>query len=353
MCLYISTESPSSLILSKWEDYFKSIWEYRFKKNLLFNSYLEGVEENILEGDRLKQFNSECEELASKIYLKYPYDSWIKFLKTLCKLFFEYRKREKYKLSECLKNDIRCVIYILMEGSKKSYRDIIDAVEPNSGKRNSLLERIYPEYESYLKREGTIYLKSALTSYNEVMPDFLKLNETSIGEIIDYAFESENETLLISVIGVNKEYLNPSYFGEEGLWSFIRSLAVATESWVKKISETNKMKDALVKIFGGDFESCCNKLKEKLKETCDKPKNLNVYSYADLKQLLNVLSTTQFEINGKDLSWMKYVVRAYLMRNYIAHHTQLDAELFGKTLVELYNSLLYLVFCAWRSKKKS
>ncbi len=349
---YNCQEEPRELELAKWATYFRSLWEYRFKKTLLFAKALEGVQRNILEGTDLERFNNDTGSLASDISAKYSYDLWIKFLQALCELYFDYRKREKYRLSECMRKDIRCLIDLLMHGSGKAYRDLIDAVGMVLGGGTYLhvppLERIYPEYESFIKREAQPVLASVLMDYNAEGPECLKLSDDgATDQVIDHAFTSGNETLLVSVIGVNREYFSPSYFGDEGIWSFIRSLSVAVESWVKAIAGQDDFGKAIGHITKGDFDSCC----DKLKKSCGKT-NMKVHSYSDLKQFLNALPTTQFKRCGKDLSWMKYIVRAYLIRNYAAHHTRLDPELFGRNLIELYKSLLFLLFYAWAWKVK-
>ncbi len=346
---YILSEEPQKLALAEWEGHFTTLWEYRFKENLLFVKALEGVKGDILEGDNAKTFHNDCSKIAADIYPHHSYESWIEFLRALCALYFDYQKREKHRLSNCLKKDIRSVIDILMLGTGNTYGDIINDVgiylDGTPYFHVPPLERIYPVYESYLKREAKSYFESVLDNYNNEVPGHLKLDKRAVDEIIDKAFDSGNETLLVSIIGINKEYFSPSYFGNEGIWSFIRSLAVAVESWVKVLANKTGFREAIVALASGDFDSCC----AKLQKTCGKT-NLNIGNYADLKQFLNAIPTIQFQRCGTDLSWMKPIIRAYLIRNYVAHHTKLDPELFGSALIELYKSLLFLIFYAWKVK---
>jgi len=94
--------------------------------------------------------------------------------------------------------------------------------------------------------------------------------------------------------------------------------------------------------FGKNFfDSCCGQMQKELGKT-----KMDVCSYADFKQFLDKLTTIKFN----NLSWMKYLIRAYLTRNYVAHHTKLEPELFGSTLIALYRSLLFLVFYSWKVK---
>jgi len=348
---YILNEQPQKLSLAQWQDYFKSLWDYRFKENLLFKKALTCAAGNILEGKDSEKFHNSCEKMAKDICLQFSYESWIEFLKALCTLYFNYQEREKHRLSKCVKKDIRSVIDILMLGFKKNYRDIINDVGMYLNGVTyfhvSPLERIYPEYESFLKREAKPLMESVLEDYNKEVPDDLKIDKKFVDEIIEHAFRAGNETMLVSIIGINQEYFSPSYFGDEGIWSYIRSLAVAVESWVKTLLVANtNFRGAIGTLtknrFGKNFfDSCCGQLQKELGRT-----NMDVYSYADLKQLLDKITTIEF----KNLSWMKYLLRAYLTRNYAAHHTKLEPELFGSTLIALYRSLLFLAFYSWKVK---
>lgn len=348
---YILNEQPQKLLLAQWQDYFKSLWDYRFKENLLFTKALKGVDGNILEGKDNENFHNSCEKIANDICLQYSYESWMEFLKALCALYSGYQEREKHRLSKCVKKDIRIVIDISMFGFRKTYRDIINDVGTVIGGRSYFyvppLERIYPEYEIFLKREAKPLMESVLEDYNKEVPDDLKLHKNFVDEIIEHAFRAGNETMLVSIIGINQEYFSPSYFGDEGIWSHIRSLAVAVESWVNTLAANANFRSAIGTLtknrFGKNiFDSCCCQLQKELGRT-----NMDVYSYADLKQFLDKITAINFE----DLSWMKYLIRAYLIRNYVAHHTRLESELLGSSLIALYRSLLFLAFYTWKVKQ--
>ena len=337
---YILNEQPQKLLLARWQDYFKLLWDYRFKENLLFTKALKDVNGNILEGKDNENFHNSCEKMAKDICSQYSYTSWMEFLKALCVLYFEYQEREKHRLSKCVKKDIRSIIDISMLGFEKTYIEIINNVG------TVLVERIYPEYESFLKREAKPLMESVLEDYNKVVPADLKLNKNDVDDIIDHAFSNGNETMLVSVIGINQEYFSPSYFGDEGIWSYVRSLAVAVESWVKTLAAKTEFRNAIVTLTKNrlgqkSFDSCCDQLQKALGRT-----NMDVHNYADLKQFFNKITT----INFNNLSWMKYLIMAYLTRNYIAHHTKLESELFGSILIELYRSLLFLAFYTWKVK---
>ena len=336
---HILNEQPQKLLLARSQDYFKLLWDYRFKENLLFTKALKGVNGNILEGKDNENFHNSCEKMAKDICSQYSYTLWMEFLKALCVLYFEYQEREKHRLSKCVKKDIRSIIDISMLGFEKTYIEIINDVG------TVLVERIYPEYESFLKREAKTLMESVLEDYNKVVPADLKLNKNDVDDIIDHAFSNGNETMLVSVIGINQEYFSPSYFGDEGIWSYVRSLAVAVESWVKTLANETNFCNAIgtltKKRFGKNyFHSYCEQLWKELSRS-----NMEVYRYADLKLFLDKITTIKF-----NYMWMKYLIRAYLTRNYASHHTKLEPELFGSILIELYRSLLFLAFYTWKVK---
>jgi hypothetical protein len=348
---YIFNEQAQKLLLARWQDYFKLLWDYRFKENLLFTKALTCVAGNILEGKDSENFHNSCEKIANNTCLQYSFESWMEFLKALCALYSDYQEREKHRLSKCVKRDIRSVIDISMLGFRKTYRDIISDVGTVIGGRSyfyvSPLERIWPEYEGFLKREAKPLMESVIEDYNKEVPDDLKLDKNAVDEIIEHAFRTGNETMLVSILGINQEYFSPSYFGNEGVWSHIRSLAVAVESWVNTLAANTEFRNAIGTLtknrFGKNFfDLCCGQLQKELGRT-----NMVVYSYTDLKQFLDKITTIKFNRH----SWMKYLIRAYLVRNYVAHHTRLETELFGSTLIELYRSLLFLAFYTWRVKQ--
>jgi len=96
--------SADSLSLTKWKDFFIAIWNYRFKQNLVlsyFTSNHSGV--FILEGEENKKFYNECARIAKSIASEFTYTQWIGFLRLLCSLYYQYRNKEKVKLSECVK----------------------------------------------------------------------------------------------------------------------------------------------------------------------------------------------------------------------------------------------------------
>ena len=172
---YILQEPPQKLTLTQWNEYFKSLWEYRFKDDLLYEIYLNSIDGHILEGEPAKNFHEERKKIAENIYFHHSYKSWIKFLRALCGLYFDYQNREKIKLSLCVKKDVKFIIDILRFGAEKKYREIINDVGMVVGNRTfcyiSPLENIYPEYESYLRREAKLSLDSVLKSYNNEMQE--------------------------------------------------------------------------------------------------------------------------------------------------------------------------------------
>ncbi|WDT74532.1 MAG: hypothetical protein MPW16_14870 [Candidatus Manganitrophus sp.] len=327
-------QEPQRPSLAQWQSYFKALWEYRFKEGLLFRKAFENTKGNILEGNSSEQFHDSCKNVANHIGQRYPYESWISFLRRLCDLYFDYLDREKYRLSQCVKQDIIFLIDILMYSYRKSYREIVTDVGMVAGGTRffhvSPLERIYPEYESFLKREARLFLEFALDDYNKEVPDFLKLDKNAVDEIINEAFTSGNETLLSSIIYINEEHSSQSYFGNEATWSFMRSLAISFESWVKKLESSNSFSKALASLTGNDFKLC----HEQLLNNCGMSGS-KVTNYADFNKLLKEVSKINFARNNKNLFWMKHLIRAYLTRNYAAHHTKVESELFGSVLREL------------------
>ena len=338
-----------SLSLIKWQDSFVAIWDCRFKENLVLSA-ITADEKGffILEGEKGEKFYNERKKIAKNITAKFSYHQWIEFLKQLSDLYYQYKNAEKIKLSECVKKDIRVTIKILMMAFDIEYRKIIEDVGfvwNQKTRHIPVLEEIIPEWETFLKREAKFYLESILEDYNRVIPSDYQVSKDDIDQIIDYALKKGNETLLVSIIGINKEFFAPSYFDDERVWSYLRSLAVAVESWVKEIAGKGEFRGSLVSLTRGDFDTACSKLQK----ICGKT-NLKIHSLSDLKHFLQNLRSFSCKKKSRDISWMKYLIRAYLIRNYIVHHTKVSPKLFGSTLIEFYCALIYLVFYTWKVK---
>jgi hypothetical protein len=348
---YILEDSPYTLELSKWEELFLNLWKFRFMKNIFLEKAQVTIHGNIfvLEGKALKVYHRNCRKVGIEIYKKHSHDSWIKFLRDLCAIYFNYQNREKIALSSLVKKDIKETIDLLMLGSNKTYRKIIADVGMVVGGMYFChipsLERIFPEFENYLRRGSLNRLQAVSDEYNNAFPSSIKIIDQDIIDIINYAFKSRNETLLVSIIEINKEYREPSYIGNEGLWSYIRSLTSSAESWTKKLAGCMEFREALDRLTNGDFSSCCDRLQRNCNRT-----NLRVNSFNDLKLLLDGLSRINLTRRGRDLQWMKFIIKAYLIRNYAVHHTKLEPELFGSTFFDIYKSLLFLIFFAWKKK---
>jgi hypothetical protein len=333
----------------EYQIYFETLWEYKFKETLLLMKYSNNIKKSIIEGEEYKKLYNDQKDVAIKLVSSRLYKEWIIFLKYCCSLFFDYQRREKQSLSKCIKRDIRSVIDLILYGTDKKYNQLIEDVGMNVDGATSIevppLEIIFPEYENKLKRDAKPLLESVLNSYNSELPENFHLNIESIDEIMDYAFNIGNETLLVSVVGLNKEYYSPTYFRNECIWSYVRSLAVSVESWVKIFTDKENFHNALNDLSANDFGSC----KETLSNNCGNNK-LRIFNINDLKNYLNELSQINLIINGNDLCWMKFLIRSYLIRNYVAHYTKLEPNIFGDTLIQLYRSLLYLVFFTWKKK---
>ena len=342
--------STDSLSLTKWQDFFVAIWDYRSKKNLVLSA-ITADEKGffILEGEKAKKFYDERKKIAKNIAAKFSYPQWIEFLKQLCDLYYQYKNAEKIKLSKCVKRDIITNIDILMLGLSIQYRKIIEDVGFIWNQRIRhipALEEIISEWETFLKREAKFHLEFILEDYNKVMPSDFQVSKDDLDQIIDYALEKDNETLLASIIGINKEFFVPSYFDDEGLWSYLRSLAIALEVWIKNFTcERNFLSAVKALVCKQDLDNVENCLQTQYGIT-----SLDINSLSDLISLLQILKNFSCRRGSKDISWIKYLIRAYLIRNYIAHYTKLSPELSGRTLIEFYRALIYLVFYAWKVK---
>lgn len=343
---YAFPKEPVKLSLAEWCRCFEALGKYRLRENLLFEDALDKTGTNILEGEAAEDFYRALTDIAKQTAQNQPYEFWIKFLKVLCELYFGYQDLEKNGLSECVRTDVKSLVDLLMQGFVLDYRQIVKDVGMVVGHLNFRnvppLERVFPEYEEHIRREVTDLLESGLKHYNGEVSNDLMLNVASVSDIISHSFSIGNETLLVSLIQVNDEYFSPSYFGEESLWSHIRSLSAAIESWSKTLASKDDFFPALDALSNGDFNSCYQLL---VNQYGGSPR---VHTLPDLMAALGMLSAVALTRGGTPLPWMVFVLKAYLIRNYCAHQTRLSSDLFGTLFTEIYNSLVFVIFYGWK-----
>lgn len=346
--------SPRTLSLIKWKDFFEAIWDYRFRENLLLlNFTLDKTGFFILEDKEAEKFYNECEKIAKVIALRFSYSQWIDFLKQLCALYFQYKDAEKIGLSECVKKDIRVIIDILMMTFGVEYRKIIENVGwiINGHKffMYAPLERIFPEWETFLKKEAKSHLGSILENYNKVIPSTYHVSKDDLDQIIDYALNTNNELLLASLIGLNKEYFSSSsYLSWYRVWPYLTSLAISAVHWIKSLVNNHKigLEKALNQITNKKFSRELQQVKQLFEERTGKifPGYPDINDLIELSKIINEIENIDKDTN------IKYLVLSYLIRNYVAHNVKITPLFFGGSLQIFVRALIYLVFYAWKVK---
>ena len=350
--LKIAGISTDSLSLTKWQDFFVVIWDYRFRENSILSQFTPKQSGFfILEGKEAEKFYNRREKLAKTIASRFSYSQWIEFLKQLCNLYYQYRDTEKIKLSECVKKDIRVTIKILMMAFGIEYRKIIEDVGfvwNQKTRHIPVLEEIIPERKTFLKREAKFHLEHILDEYNKEMPSQARLDKNDLDSIIDYALNTNNELLLASLIGLNKEYFSKSsYLSWHGIWPYLTSLAISSEYWIKSLVNNHKIgsEKALNQITNQKFYRELQQVKQLFKERTGK----NFPGYPDIDDLIELLTIVHNEINNikEDIN-IRYLVLSYLMRNYVAHNVKIIPLFFGRSLQIFVRALIYLVFYTWK-----
>jgi len=336
--------------VAKWSKYFQVLWDFRFKQSILLVQANDGSNKRYIEGEAFRRLFERKKELAKVLYLSFEYKSWIEFLRILCEYYYKYIDAEKIRLSKNIKIDIGGAVDIVCYGSGKTYNELLEDVGMNAGGtiffRLSPLERIYPLYERRLKHDAEWMLEVGIRTYNKLVDDDLRLAGNAASQIVEFALESGNDTLLSALIRLNKEIDEPTYYGNEGLWSHIRSLAVALESWVKTLTGKRQFQSALNSLTDGLFKQYKDGLRDNIGID-----NLEVYSVDDLKTIMLASETLESANERPVASWMHKIVVAYLIRNYVAHHVKLDPWVFGSRLIEIWKSLNFLIFFAWRKTR--
>lgn len=340
----------STLTLLEWINEFEVLAEYRFKKQLLFEKYINQTSDNILEGALLEEYHKKVTEQASTIFIQIPEERWIEFLRKLCNTYFLYEEKEKIKLSKFLKSHIYSTVEIYIEATKLPYSQLVNKVGNIIGRKEYFyrlpLEKILPDEEKEKKREAEYHLRSFKDKYNSIMSGQI-INDSVICEIIEEVIKQGNDTLLTTIIEIEKEWWEDSIFWYGKIWSHIRSLATAVETFGRHVFPTKTdLYNCINESLKGQYES--------LKQPFDnyfKRRVIEANNPSEFLEKLDIIINTPDSIRiPNDLINLKFLLIANLIRNFVNHSSKIDGKLFGSRFLVIYQSLIFSFFYLFKNK---
>src|SRR4030042_1243637 len=187
----------TSLPLCHWAKEFEILAEYRFKKQLFFEKYLEGV--------LLDEYSLNINQQAELAFNSIAEGRWVEFLRKLCEYYFLYEEKEEIKLSKFLRDHIYSTIEVYLKGSRLPYSQLVNKIGNVIGGKEYFywlpLEKIIPDEEKEKRREAVNYLHNFRDNYIIVVPG-QPIDDSKICEIIEEAIRQGNDTLLTKIIEI-------------------------------------------------------------------------------------------------------------------------------------------------------
>lgn len=342
----------TTLSLSKWINEFKILAEYRFKERLLYAKYMRQSSNNM--GTQYDEYLKEVKALSIATFREIEQERWIDFIRKLCEIYFIYEESEKVSLSKYLKSYISSTIGIYLESTEWPYSQLVkevgDVIDGTKYFHWLPLEIILPDEEKEKRREAYEYLGFLKDQYNTEL-QASTVTDLDIYDIIEMCLSSGNDTLLTKIIEIEKEFNKDSLFWSQKIWSHIRSLATAIETFGKEIFPTaNKLGDCIVQA-NGKYQT--------LKTPFDNySKSLNMGTITDvstpnefIKKIDIINNPIKYSIViDPNLADVRFLLIAHITRNFVNHSTKIEAELFGSYFVEIYKSLVFTVFYMFKNK---
>ena len=341
-----SSFMDNTLSLSKWINEFKVLAEYRFKERLLFAKYMLQSSND--------EYSAQVKTLSIATFKKFEKEKWIEFIRKLCETYFIYEESEKARLSKYLKSYISSTIGIYLESTEGPYSQLVmevgDVIDGSKYFHRLPLEIILPDEENEKRREAKEYLDLFKDQYNKQIQASTVTN-SDICNIIEICLNSGNDTLLTKIIEIEKDFKEDTIFWNQKIWSHIRSLAAAVETFGKEIFPTaNKLGDCIVEA-NGKYNT--------LKDPFDKyTNNLTGRTFVDIKIPIEVVQKIDIINNpskyaiavAPNLTDIRFLLTAHITRNFVNHSTKIDGEFFRSYFVEIYKSLIFTVFYMFKNK---
>ncbi len=340
----------TTLSLSQWTQEFEILAEYQFDKQLYFEKYMNQTSNNLLEGELLEEYHKKLNKQVGTIFIQILEERWIEFLKKLCETFILYEELERIRLSKFLKSYIYAIVELFLKSTKLSYPQIVDKVGNIIGGEKYFyrlpLEMILPDEEREKREQAKNYISSLKDKYNSLFPEEI-ISDADVCNIIEEADRQGNDTLLTKVIEIEKEWWEDNIFRHEKIWSHIRSLVTAVETFSRAIFPTkNDLYNCINESLKGQYESLKQPFDNYFKGSVIKTNNPSEF----LEKLDIIIKTPNNIKIQNDLINLKFLLIANLIRNFVSHSSKIDVKLFGSRFFMIYQSLIFSIFYLFKNK---
>jgi hypothetical protein len=285
-------------------------------------------------------------------------DDFYKFLYELIELYNDYRKKERYKLSEELRNDIIYQAQLIEAISGSDW----EAIAEELGKRYTFWTKQNFRHLDILTKERdeardlltpfAVKYTDALGEFNIPSPKFT-FSATEIDELLDYCEHnglSVLPTALSGMIATQEDF--EEKFRRVSLYTNIKNALTALEYLLKIFAQNggividrstlnptikNVMKnEAWISLF-------VEKSKKHLKEAKDS---------AEFFVKLNELVGDTDLVQSEDAYWARVFLIASLARNLTVHAYPTGDWFYGELFDEMLRAAIYAILYSWKVAKR-
>ena len=331
---------PSELL--EYFELFQTISNFRMMESLIWLDITFDVKQSVIEGKLLERLTTRTKMAAKKEYQKHSHAEWIKFIRKLVELNYEYLKREKIKLSKELKRFLSSTISMIMDATEKPFWEISNEYDGKFKGLRTLcldeniviypggLERIFPDELKQVKKHSLGIIESYIRQLNDMLPDDAKLDPKVGNDLIDSIIGSSHWLTLSHLYEIHKAWFNRRLHWKSSIWAHIRSFAVSIESigqeWYNKMYLSNILEVA----FAKDYTN--------LRDSLGGNKITDAKTPGEYKQKLDKIRKHRKK-GTKDICGHHLVV-AHLTRNYLSHTVRFEPDMLGSIFLEVYKDLV-------------
>ena len=292
-----------------------------------------------------------CREIARKLFPRYKYDDWIRFLRKLLELHEDYRAKEKILLSIEIENYIARTVIFIRQANNYSFGRVCNDVSGKFSKfgvgyENGVrvyagkLEEIFPTEKWDLEKSVKWLLNDDLKRFNSQLIKAEKLPDTIADKVFDELSKEASGTALAAIKKINDAYFKKELWRDSEVWSGIRDLAVSIEIHGKEWLGGHVLND----VFTNSYPFSYHALKSRAGVTS--PTNANT-----INEYLTKLKAYQKRNVPGNRRCGRHLLITHITRNLSSHRKGLSGKVMNKNISIIYTSLVRTLFVLYAKYK--
>jgi hypothetical protein len=331
------------LKLIEHTELFQTISDVAIKESLIWLDITSHSRQAIIEGEQYKELTTRTTQAKKDLYQKHNHAEWIKFLRKLVELYKLYLEREKIKLADEMKIFLRITIETIIHATQKSLEDISNDYDGESkGSRSVWLidsitvhpgevYQIFPDELKQIKERLDYVIADDIEEFNKMLPASEQINLTTKDTLIEDLIKNGQEVILSHFYKIEELWFKHELHWRGSIWAHIRSLATAIESLGCEWFTVNRN---LGKVLSMAFPSDYDRLKDSIENRITDAATPTEFK----EKLTKILTHRKSNTKGR---CGHHLVIAHLTRNYLAHRSSIEPDMYGSIFIEIYRSLIF------------